>query len=518
MNLALLIRKWCALHRDQTAVVLGEERRSYGELYERSCRLANGLTALGLRPQDRVAILGHNSIASLEQLTGLALGGFARVSLHTLNPVSMHRFMIEHVGARALIVTEELYPKVKGLAAEIESLEFVVVLGEGGEIGYETLLAGASPAFPDARIDPDDVLHLQFSSGTTGKPKAVIATHRAWIGETSENLLMLPPLDTTDRYLAAGPLTHAAMTVYFALMARGCSVVVMEKFDPAHAAELIERERCTFTMLVPTMIQLFVNHPEVRARDLSSLRVLLYAGSPITEQAIRDARALLGDVLYQTYGQSEGIPLTILTPADHARGIEGDRDLLRSAGRPTPNSLVKIIDDAGNELGPGEVGEIAMYTPGQMRGLWNNPSATAERFTPDGFVKTRDIGYLDANGYLYLADRKEDMIISGGFNIWPAEVENALASHPAVLEVSVFGVPHPKWGETPVAVVVLRDGAAATDTELIDWCRQEVGSLKKPTRVEFRSRSLPKSAVGKVLRRSLRDEFVASGPPAGTAS
>jgi acyl-CoA synthetase (AMP-forming)/AMP-acid ligase II len=308
------------------------------------------------------------------------------------------------------------------------------------------------------------------------------------------------------------------MTVYFALMARGCSVVVMERFDPAAAAALIERERCTFTMLVPTMIQLFVNHPDVRSRDLSSLRVLLYAGSPITEQAIRDARALLGDVLYQTYGQSEGIPLTILTPADHARGIEGDRDILRSAGRPTPNSLVRIIDDEGNELGPGEVGEIAMYTPGQMRGLWNNPEASAERFTPDGFVKTRDIGYLDANGYLFLADRKEDMIISGGFNIWPAEIENALASHPAVLEVSVFGVPHPKWGETPVAVVVLRDGAAATDTELIDWCRQEIGSMKKPTRVEFRTQTLPKSAVGKVLRRSLRDAFAAPGPTAGPAS
>jgi acyl-CoA synthetase (AMP-forming)/AMP-acid ligase II len=258
-------------------------------------------------------------------------------------------------------------------------------------------------------------------------------------------------------------------------------------------------------MLVPTMIQLFVNHPEVRARDLSSLRILLYAGSPITEQTIRDARAVLGDVLHQTYGQSEGIPLTILTPADHARGIEGRTNLLRSAGRPTPNSLVKIIDDDGTELGPGEVGEIAMYTPGQMRGLWNNPEATAERFTADGFVKTRDIGYLDEHGYAYIVDRKSDMIISGGFNVYPAEVEAALHTLPDVRRCAVFGAPDEKWGEAVCAVVVLRPGARAESDDIVAHCRARLARYKTPKYVVFID-ALPRNAAGKVLKRQLREE------------
>ena len=204
--------------------------------------------------------------------------------------------------------------------------------------------------------------------------------------------------------------------------------------------------------------------------------------------------------MYQMYGQSEAVPLTVLTPQDHAGGG------LRSAGRPTPNTVIRIVDPHGDDLPPGQVGEIAARTPTAMAAIWRDDEATRERLLADGSVLTRDMGYLDEDGFLYLADRKEDMIISGGFNIWPAELENALASHPAVAEVAVVGVPHDKWGETPKAVVVLRAGHHADEQELIDWSRQKVGAVKRVTSVEF-SDALPKSAVGKVLRREVKKRF-----------
>jgi acyl-CoA synthetase (AMP-forming)/AMP-acid ligase II len=211
--------------------------------------------------------------------------------------------------------------------------------------------------------------------------------------------------------------------------------------------------------------------------------------------------------MYQMYGQSEAVPLTVLRPSEHT--VDGGADgqsLLRSAGRATPNSEIRILDDRGYEMQPGEVGEIAARSPAAMAGIWRDPEATAQRVTADGFVLTRDMGYLDADGYLYLADRKEDMIISGGFNIWPAELENALASHPAVADVAVVGVPHPKWGETPVAFVVLRAGSHADEDELIRYSREKVGAVKRVTVVRFVD-DLPKTPIGKILRRAVREKY-----------
>jgi acyl-CoA synthetase (AMP-forming)/AMP-acid ligase II len=281
---------------------------------------------------------------------------------------------------------------------------------------------------------------------------------------------------------------------------------VMAAFDPERFVSLVEQERCTTTLLVPTMIQLVINHPAAATADLSSLRAVIYGAAPISERTLADARVLWGDVLYQMYGQSEAVPLTVLTPADHVDGR------LRSAGRPTPHCDIRILDPDGNDLPPGQVGEIAAKSPAAMAAIWRDPQATAERILADGSVLTRDMGYLDEDGYLFLADRKEDMIISGGFNIWPAELENALASHPSVAEVAVIGVAHDKWGETPRAVVVLRHGYDAGEQELIDWTRDRLGAVKRVTSVEFVDK-LPKSPLGKVLRRAVRDRYreVAAG-------
>jgi acyl-CoA synthetase (AMP-forming)/AMP-acid ligase II len=281
----------------------------------------------------------------------------------------------------------------------------------------------------------------------------------------------------------------------------------MDHFDAGLALELIERERCTVTVMVPTMLQMLVNQDAAGSFDLSSLRAVLYAGAPISAETARRSRALLGDVLFQTYGQSECLPATSLTPEDHAEGATSNASLLRSAGRPCLNSSVRILDDDGNDVTGAEIGEIAVHTHGRMLGIYGDPDATRARLTPDGHVRTRDSGYLDERGYLYVVDRKDDMIISGGFNIWPAEIENALGQHAAVEEVVVVAVPHAKWGETPHAVVRLRAGSIAGEQELIDFCREKLGSMKKPTAIAFMVEPFPRTDLGKLRRRELRDRF-----------
>jgi acyl-CoA synthetase (AMP-forming)/AMP-acid ligase II len=324
----------------------------------------------------------------------------------------------------------------------------------------------------------------------------------------NELALILPRIDEHDAFLVAGPMSHAAGLLVWPVIAAGARSIVMAGFDPARCLELIETEHATMTLLVPTTIQSVANHADARRRDLSSLKAVFYGAAPITERTLEDAQAVWGNIMYQLYGQSESLPTTVLTPRHHIlHGTDAERRWLRSAGRPTPNSDVKVLDDDGREVAAGEVGEICSLSPGNMAGIWGDPSATAERFAPGGYVRTRDLGYVDEHGFVYLADRKEDMIISGGFNIWPAEVENALCSHPAVMEAAVVGVPDEKWGETVLAVVVLRARQEATADELISWCREKIGSVKKPTRLEFSADPLPKSGVGKLLRRAVREKY-----------
>ncbi len=504
MHCGQIVRKSGTVFSDLPAVWFDSETLTYGEVYERSCRLVNALRALGVSRQDRVATLGSNALRSLEEIAGLALGGFTRVPLHNRNAADVHCYMLERSEARALLTDPENYEALRGRLDAIPTLEHVIVCGTGGPLDYDELLAAASFDDPQIGIEPDDMLHITFTSGTTGRPKGVVQSHRSWLGVVAENLIMLPPLREEDRFLAVAPLSHAAGSVIFSVMAKGAGTVVVPTFEPARAAELIERHRATFTLMVPTMLHNLVSSPEAARYDLSSLRFVLSVGAPIAERTIRDVVELMGDVLHIGFGQSESMPATLLSAAEIRRGLDEDPTLLRSVGRPVPRAMIKILDDEGTELPPGQQGEIATDAPGNMKELWRDPEGTAARFTEDGFVLTRDIGYLDERGYLFLVDRKEDMIVSGGFNISPAELENAILSHPAVLEVAVVGVPHAELGESPRAVVVLKPGETVGGDELLAWCSERVGPSKAPTSVVFRQEPLPKSAVGKLLRRTVR--------------
>jgi acyl-CoA synthetase (AMP-forming)/AMP-acid ligase II len=513
MIIADLVRRSCQNFSSNVAVTDPTGSLTYGEVWDRSVRLVNALRSLGVMPGDRVATLGANAVTTLEEMTGLAVGGYARTALHGMNGGETHAYMLAHVEARALIVQADHYARFHEFFESVPSLQHVIVhSGPAGTLDYEQLLKSASAVDAHVPVRGEDIIHLAFSSGSSGKPKPAAHTHESWMHVTTDHVAMLPRLSQADVYLAAAPLTHAASTVLYGLLARGARIQVMPSFDPGEALRLIEQERCSLTVMVPTMLKMLVTHPDVGARDLSSLRAVLYAGAPISVATARAAHAALGDVLFQTYGQSECLPATLLTPEDHALGVSENAALLRSAGRPCLNSRVRILDPDGHDVGPGEIGEIVVHTQGRMREIFNDPELTAARITPDGFVRTKDNGYLDANGYLFVVDRIDDMIISGGFNIWPAEIENLLAEHPAVEEVLVVGVAHDKWGETPHAVVTLRSGATTSEQELIEFCRNRLGSMKKPTAVMLRTDPLPRNAVGKISRREIRQLYWPAPP------
>ena len=509
-SFADILRKAGTLYETRTAVVYGDRRLTYGELFERSCRLANTLCEQGVRPGDRVATLAENLSTSCEEITGLALGGFVRSPMYTQNPVEVHLYMLNLTGARALIVQDRYWEELAPHIHEAPTVKTILVHGGGGgrSLEYDWTIQEASSKDPLVSVSPHDVHIVRFSAGTTGRPKGICHTVGGWLAMGNEYSLGLPPLQALDRQLVAGPMSHASGLLVWPMIANGACHVIMPEFDAAQFLDLVESQRCTRAILIPTMIRILVDHPDVTRKDLSSLVAIYYGAAPIAEKTLHDARAIWGNIMYQLYGQSECLPISVLSPAYHRpEGTDRERAWLRSAGRPFPNVAVRIVDDDGKELPVGEMGEIVAFSPGGMKEIWNDPEATSKRFTADGWVRTRDIGYLDEDGFVYIADRKEDMIISGGFNIWPAEIENSLYSHPAVQEACVVGVPHEKWGETPKAVVVLKEGARATESELIDWCREQVGSVKKPASVDFSDEPLPKSPVGKMLRRLVKERY-----------
>ena len=512
MTFAGLLRKSCQNYRHDVAVTCAGQDQTYAQLWERSCRVADALLGLGVRPGDRVAVLADNQLEFVEQATGLALAGLVRSPMYTMNAPSVHAYMLNLIGARVCIVQDKYAKDIASIRDDVPTLEHLVVVGDPTGlpdiVSYSALLDAAGTDDPKVRVADDDDHIIRFSAGTTGKPKGILHSQRGWLAMGNEFALALPRIDEGDAWLVASPLSHAAGLSMWNVIAHGARWVILPGFDPALYLDTIEAERCAYAAMVPTMVHMLTEVPGAHDRDLSSLKAVTYGASPITERALRAGLGLWGNVMYQFYGQSEALPGTVLAPRHHILDrTERERGYLRSAGRPTPNSVVTIRDDDGNVLPAGEVGEICIDTPGAMKAIWDDPEASATRVTDDGAVRTRDMGYLDEDGFVFLVDRKEDLIISGGYDIWPLEVEQAIAAHPAVREVAVVGVPDDKWGESIFAAVTLDDGRHASEQELIGWARDRVGSVKKPRYVHIAAEPLPKSPVGKILRRQVRDKY-----------
>ena len=510
-----MMRAAAERYGDRPAVIFGDARFTHREVYERACRLANLLRAHGVQSGEGVASLGRNQLSSIEELGAVALGGFVRSPLYLQDAPQRQMFMLQRVGSAALIVDAASWPPLAdALGAEgIAALKLILVRGGGPDlaspaIDYETALAAHSAEDPRAETDPDRTYVIRFSAGTTGMPKPIAHSQRAYCLANEEVLASTAPLVPDDVYLAVSPYSHASGNLIWPFVRAGASHVLMSGgFDADAALDLIERHRVTTLFLVPTMIQRLLSSPRCARTDLSSVRRIVYGAAPIPQDLIRRALDIFGDVLSQSYGQSEIVPITCLTPADHRAEAEHPTGRLASAGRPTPNTAVRVGGADGTILGVGETGQIVGYSPGAMQGIYGDPAATAERITADGWVRTGDLGRLDGEGFLFVVDRMDDIIISGGFNIAPSEIEDALNLHADVVEAVAFGMPDPKWGSAPVAVVRLDAASKLGSEALIEWCRGHVGPVKKPTRILLVDEPLPVNAAGKLMRRVAKDIY-----------
>ncbi len=501
MNVRDLMAQSVRYNCDRLAIVHGERRMTFAQAWDRGIRLANGLRQLGLQSGDRVAVLEDNCIEASDLFQAGAIANVVRVPLYPRNGRDAHLHMMKHTGCRVLIISEHYLGEVEGLKSELPDLEHILVR----DSTYENWLAAQSDEMPDIDISPDDFFIIRHTGGTTGQAKAVGYTHKGWLAAGRDWFYIFPQVLPGDACLHVGPISHGSGYQYLPVwLAGGCNVMV-DHFDVEDTLEIIEKERIGFTQWVSTMLRAIIQHPASKSRDLSSLKCILIGAAPVQDSTILAARGVFGDVLYQGYGQTEVLPIAFMGPQQWFAEVEGSSPL-RACGMPLPYAQVQIWDEDNQQLPVGEIGEIVAKTDGQMSCFWNNPEATAERIV-DGWIKTGDIGRIDRNGYVYLIDRGDDMIISGGYNIYPSELENVIAGHPQVIEVAVVGVPHDKWGETPCAICVVRDVSAVSEADIQQMVGTALGSYKKPSVVQFRTVALPKSPVGKIKRKDLREPF-----------
>ena len=501
LDVRTALRRSAGWNRDRVAIISGDRQLTFAQAWERGLRLANGLAASGLRPGDRVAVLEDNCLESADFFLGVAAGGFVRVPLYRRNSRESHAHMMGHTNCRAVVVAEHYLHEIEGLDAELEDLN-VVIVRDGS---YADWLASFPAVDPDPAIALDDLHLIRHSAGTTGKPKGIPFSHRSWMSTERDWMVGLPPIDPGDRCQHAGPISHGSGYLFVPVWLAGATNILESKFDAERSLEILA-EHGGYFFAVPTMLADMIDRAQGRAWDFSRLKAIVVSASPIRRPTALAAHELFGDTLYQLYGQTEAVPVAFMGPREWFADVPGS-DPVIAAGRVVPFAEIDIRDDLGHSLPVGSEGEIAIRCDGQTHEIWNEPEMTAARIR-DGWVLTGDIGRIDENGYVYVTDRKDDLIISGGFNIWPAELEQVICELPGVREVAVFGVPHERWGETPLALVVMADDAAElTEADVIDGCTRRLGSYKKPGTVRFQTESLPRSVVGKIQRKVLRAPY-----------
>ena len=509
MDPALVIRRSARMYAGNVVVWFEGREQTYAQMFDRACRLANVLRSNGAQPGHPVAMLGDNAAETVEQAAACALGAHPRATLYTYHSAAVNRYLLELTGAGILLVQAKYVEALAPLLEGLPHLNAVVVYGgpaPAGMLDYESVLAAASNEDVPLAVADDHPHIIRFSSGTTGKPKGIYHSIADWRKYNAEWRWSTPMVSERSRYLVPASLAHLGVAFLWSMLTVGARIVPMPAFDAARTLDLLESLAITHAVAAPVMIREMLKDPSARRRDLSALECLMYAGSPIAAATLDLAIEVFGKALYQMYGQSETAPVSMLLPHQHVTGgTATEMRRLRSVGRPTANVSVTIRGEDGRMLPAGEIGEIAARGCA-MTGIWGDEQASAARTLPDGSILTRDMGYLDEDGFVYLVDRKDDMIVSGGYNVWPTELEAALQRHPAVADACVFGVPDEKWGETPKAVVVLRDSESASADELMAHVREIVGSVKKVTSVEF-APALPRTATGKVLRNVLKDPW-----------
>jgi acyl-CoA synthetase (AMP-forming)/AMP-acid ligase II len=496
-----------SIHPDKPALICGERVLTYREYDERSNRVARALAALGVRPGDRVAVMSYNSIEASEVSAGVRKAHAVGVPVNFRLREAELAYIVQDSGARVVCAGPDFVDHVEAARHLIESDPVAVAIGGGaGPAGWVRLdeALRREPAEPPAAggEETDAGVAIIYTSGTTGHPKGA---YRATGPDPTEILrtIQLFQLSNADVHLMAGPGYHSAVGAFSGMtMLVGGTNVIMTRFDAEQALALIERHRVTTTFMAPTLLHRIMDLPaEVRSRyDVSSMRSIILGGAPCPHSLKERAIPYFGEVLWEFYGATETGFVLVLRPEDQLRKPG-------SAGTPPGGQEILLLDDAGSPVPDGVPGEIWVRN-NWLASYYNKPDATA-RSTRDGYFTVGDIAYRDADGYYYICDRKIDMIISGGANIYPAEVEACLHAHPAVRDAAVIGVPDEEWGESVKAVVALRPGDELTADELVSWCRDRIADYKRPRSVDFVS-DLPRDQAGKLLKRQIRAPYWAA--------
>lgn len=494
------------------AVVCGNVRYDWNEFDRRTDMLARGLASLGIKRGDRVAVLMLNCHRYLELYYVCGRMGAVIVPLNYRLARPEIVFILNDSESKALFVDKNFAPYVTGRDT-IPTVEHLIYAGDEtpeSMLNYEKLLLRGEQyrASADEEMQEDDLAGLFYTGGTTGRPKGVMLSHKNLVSNAI-HVAIAAGYTERDIYLHSAPMFHAGDNgSTYAMSMIGACHVFMPAFHPTQMMQIVQDEKVTVSFVVPTMVNAMLNHPDVDKYDFSSMRRLTYGGSPMPVELLRKGLQKWGQIFAQGYGMTETAPLlTGLDPLDHI--VDGTPEQVRrlaSAGREVFGVEVRVVNASGEDVKPGEVGEVIGRGPNVMQGYWRLPEATAAVLI-DGWMHTGDLATVDEENFIFIVDRLKDMIISGGENIYSVEVENALYTHPAVLEAAVIGIPDPTWGEAVHAVVVLKPGMSATEEELIAHARTQVAGYKVPRSIEFSKEALPKSGVGKILKRDLREKF-----------
>ena len=521
MIIPFILEKALSLYAEKEAVVCHEHRNTYQQFADRTYRFANLLHTMGVKKSDCIAILHQNSHEFLETYFAAAHLGV------TLNPLNYRlspqelAFILKDSGATILIAARRFHESVEKLSELDTDVSRVIWTGEGAlpaisnSLDYEESLKAQSPsAPPQPDISDDDVAHLYYTSGTTGRPKGVMLSHKNVCTHALAAIAELK-LGDYDNWIHVAPLFHLADAwATFAITWVGGKHVIVSDFDPPDVLSTMAAEKVTISNMIPTMLNALVNTPGVDTFDFSSLRVILSGGAPIAPELVKKIMETFKCDYVQTYGMTETSPyLTVSILKDKLRELsEGEQFVFKAkTGRPFLGVLLRVVREDGTDVRPDnmEVGEIIVKGDAVTKGYWRRPEET-EKTIKDGWLYTGDMAVLDKEGYVNIVDRKKDMIITGGENVYSVEVENILYEHPAVLEAAVIGVPDPKWGEAVKAVVSLKPGCSATEEEPIEFCKSRIAKYKAPKSVDFVN-ELPKTGSGKIYKKGLREAYMSKG-------
>lgn len=497
-----LIRRGARQHSSRIAIVYGEQQLSFAEVNSLSTQLAHALATKGLQQHDRVGLLVNNSLLSVPLDFACVKAGLNRVPLNSRLSVAEHAKMLTDTGCSYLVVGEGLEQRAEELKVELPQLN---CLGLNAALDKTTDLFEIAKNQPvedlEIEIHPDDIVLTIFTSGTTGVLKAAQHTQASYASICRNVLLNLMAITLDDAMLHAASLIHASGVFVLPFWLRGGRTVILPNFEPTTYLTVLQAQRITAINMVPTMLQMLIEHPQFSKTDVSALKYVIYGASPMPRTVIEKAMSIWGaHRFWQYYGQTE-VPLclTVLRPEDHTVELIGS-----SCGQPCIDVELRLLDDQGRDVSIGELGEINVRTPSATLSYYNAVELNAETFTCDGWVRTRDLGVFDEHGFLHLKDRKSDMIITGGYNVYPLEIENCLLTHPAVRECVVFGLPHEKWVEMVTAAVVIRDTMQVNESDLIAHVAEQLAPYKKPQYIVF-VKEIAKTAIGKLNRRAMRE-------------